>query len=117
MHASAEGIAPLRVAGVALTRAPRQTLPRRPGDRARGSGTFVMRNGVLVEGAGATAAAVSPLCHSADAACVAGESIGDRVATGILDMGEARSRHAALLKRQYFGACERSCYICVSASS
>jgi hypothetical protein len=30
-----------------------QTLPRRPGDRARGSGTFVLRDGVLVEGAGA----------------------------------------------------------------
>ena len=60
-----------------------QTLPRRPGDRARGSGIFVLRDGELVPGSG--------------------ESAGTRVATGILDMNEARARHNALLKRQHFG--------------
>ena len=60
-----------------------QTLPRRPGDRARGSGTFVLRDGELVAGSG--------------------ESAGVRVATGILDMNEARARHNALIKRQHFG--------------
>lgn len=69
----------------ALTRSRRaaQTLPRLPGDRARGSGNFVLRDGQLVQGAGASA--------------------GARVATGVLDMGEARTRHAALIKRQHFG--------------
>ena len=33
----------------------------------------------------------------------AGQSAGTRVATGILDMNEARARHNALLKRQHFG--------------
>ena len=33
----------------------------------------------------------------------AGTSAGERVATGVLDMSEARSRHAALVKRQYYG--------------
>ena len=52
-------------------------------DRARGSGIFVLRDGELVPGSG--------------------ESAGTRVATGILDMNEARARHNALLKRQHFG--------------
>lgn len=60
-----------------------QTLPRRPGDRARGSGTFVLRGGQLVEEEAST--------------------LGVRVAKGVLDMGEARQRHASLLKRQHFG--------------
>lgn len=33
----------------------------------------------------------------------AGQSAGTRVATGVLDMGEARTRHNALIKRQHFG--------------
>lgn len=79
--------------------APAQTLPRRPGGRPRGGGTFVLRDGLLVEASGARHTSAAPfLAHFR-----AGETLGERVSKGILDPGEARARHTALLKRQYFG--------------
>jgi hypothetical protein len=60
-----------------------QTTKRRPGDRRRGSGTFVVRNGEVVE--------------------AAGEQAGTRVASSKLDMADAKAYHAKLLQRQYFG--------------
>lgn len=60
--------------------------PRHPGDSTRlrlGSGHWVMRDGKLVEGYGA--------------------SKGTRMADGTIDMEEARALNHKLLKRQYFG--------------
>jgi hypothetical protein len=91
--------------------------PRRAGDRGRGSGTFVVRDGALVAGQGAAAAwavrggALSPACCCPAPALTlprcrprcAGEVLGDRVASSKIDMNEARSLNASLIKRQYFG--------------
>ena len=78
-----------------------QTLPRRPGGRQRGGGTFVLRDGVLVEATGAFSTA--PVAGTFPLTRRTGDTLGERVSKGILDPGEARARHAALLKRQYFG--------------
>lgn len=90
--------------------------PKRPGDN-RGAGHFVYRGGDLVEGKGASAFAILPTDHTyvkrsgicsmryfeaAAIAPLAGEAP-DRVATGILDINDARKLHHQLLKRQYFG--------------
>lgn len=60
-----------------------QTTPRQAGDRSRGPGHFVVRQGELVEGRGAAQGSV---------------------ATGKMDMSDALVMHNRLLKRQYFGA-------------
>lgn len=62
----------------------RVVTPRKPGEvSAIGTGHYVLRDGKLVEGSGATA--------------------GKRVADGTISMEEARQRHHQLLKRQHFG--------------
>ncbi|KAL4431057.1 hypothetical protein ABPG75_006313 [Micractinium tetrahymenae] len=62
----------------------RVVTPRRPGEVSSiGAGHYVLRDGRLVEGTGATA--------------------GARVADGTISMEEARQRHHQLLKRQFFG--------------
>ena len=93
----------------------RTITPRRPGDGAGvGAGHYVLREGKLVEGRGATSGArwaggggravllgrltcwrVALSCRTRCPSC--------RVADGVLDMEEARTRHQQLLQRQHFG--------------